>query len=348
MIQLAELRGLSQNTSNTTLVNYSFVKYIDFGMRFVGLLVHLAYILFIVFVKGFQKRQLIYLHHVNIIGLIYAAHYCCYVFNKTPSLDNEYLNDLLCDISSMVWTILKFLRMNSLLLLALYRYIAVYYITFHRQLTKNLCEMALGIIATWTFCLAISFTLKYSIHTTYSDLYCFEGDSENLRSVLVFILTSNILGIVIPSVVIAVLYVRIIQKIKNVQVGLNERNMLPGLSSLRELATIRASDTLTLVSSILNLSWLGSSRQSRHATKNITRSKHRSLAFQFLLIHGINLVGSVSSIMVNISFKLAESDESLSSVLVDIPYVRPLFRIFFMLTETLIPILSVYMTLWKK
>ena len=107
-------------------------------MRFVAFLVHLDYILFIVFVKCFQKRQLIYLHHVNIIGLIYVAHYCCYVFNKTPSLDNEYLNDLLCDISSIVWTILKFMRMNSFLLLA------VYHITFHRQLNRNLCQMALG------------------------------------------------------------------------------------------------------------------------------------------------------------------------------------------------------------
>ena len=100
---------------------------------------------------------------------------------------------------------------------------------------------------------------------------------------MVFILANNILGIVVPSVVIAFLYVRIIQKIKNEQVNLSETNRSPGLSNLPEFNAnrVRASDTSTLVSSILNLSaiWLGSSKKSRHAAMNSSnRSKHRSLA----------------------------------------------------------------------
>ena len=157
---------------------------------------------------------MIFLPHVNLIGLIYTAHYVCYIVNTAPTFSNSFLNDVLCYMSSMVWLIVGFLRMYSIVLLASYRYTAVFYINFHRVLTRSSLQMAASIALTWTVSIIMSFILKYAFQTTYSIFYCFQGYSDDINVVTWFMVVNNFLSVVIPSVLIAVCYVRILQKVK--------------------------------------------------------------------------------------------------------------------------------------
>ncbi len=199
IIELGSIMWLVKGTSTG---HESVVNYIDYVVRVLSLLIHLAYFVFIIFIKDFQKRQLLYLHHVNFIGMIYTLHYCCYIFGQSPQFGSPEINDAICFLSSIVWMVTKFLRMYSLLLLAIYRYVAVYNIKYHRIFTGKLSHMILAILFVWIFSIVASFILKYSFNTTYAVFYCFEGDSQNLNIVAWFMVINTGFSIVLPSVLI--------------------------------------------------------------------------------------------------------------------------------------------------
>jgi len=100
-------------------------------------------------------------------------------------------------------------------------------------------------------------------------------------------------------------------------------------------------------------STIGTSNQSSSVPSTVKksnvskRSKLYSLALQLILINGVNILGSVFSILVDTSLKLATSGNNLS-LLTDFQYLRPLFRFFFILAQALIPVLSIILTPWNK
>lgn len=164
-------------TSNQIFYLNSTINYVENGIRISTISIYTFYFIFLIIVKKFQERQLIYLHHVNLIGFIVSIHYVCYIASPKPNFEDEMTNSVLCTISSFVWTITNFLRIYSLVLLALYRYFAVYKINFYRKWTRSLWKIWLGIFVAWISCLIITFVLKYSFNTTYSVFYCFEGNN---------------------------------------------------------------------------------------------------------------------------------------------------------------------------
>ena len=159
------------NHSNGTLLLKSLslglvTDYIDYIVRIGALLIHLIYILFIIYFKEFQIRSMVFLHHVNIVSTIYCIHYVFYIGNQTASFSSDGANDFLCYLSEMIWINLKFLRLYSLLLLAVYRYTSVFRIQFHRTFNNNLYRMFLSIAAVWVFSIIMSFFCRASNEMT--------------------------------------------------------------------------------------------------------------------------------------------------------------------------------------
>jgi len=106
---------------NATMINNA-LNITDYTCRVAGVVVHCLYFISICFFAAFRTRQFLFLHHVNFISFIYFIHYCAYIKGYTSSLSNNpEINDIFCNVSEILWIILKFLRLYSLSLLALYR-----------------------------------------------------------------------------------------------------------------------------------------------------------------------------------------------------------------------------------
>lgn len=63
--------------------------FLDYIVRCAALMIHVVYVLFILYFKEFKSRTMLYLHHVNIISLFYCVHYVFYIGNQTASFSNN-------------------------------------------------------------------------------------------------------------------------------------------------------------------------------------------------------------------------------------------------------------------
>lgn len=329
MTDLSELTSVFENATNVTIVLNSVANQMDNVMRFLSLFVHLVYVGFICVFRDFRTRQMLYLNHVNLVSLIYCLHYACYITTQTPNFNSQALNNILCYISSMVWLVSKFLRMYSLLLLAFYRYTAVFHMQFYRVLSGSWFYMTLGIALIWIYSIAGSFMLKYTYQTRYSIFYCFEGDSNDINIVISFLIVNNFFAIAIPSLLVFFFYIRIMQRINELTNKLSPQEQL--------VKTISTAMKTTQVTSTTS------------DPPKLKRRKQFNIALQLIFINSVNIIGSVFSILIETRLKLATTNDvsSLTS-LQDNQYERPIFRFVFLLTQSLIPISSIVLSSWNK
>ena len=362
---MPNITDLSNNTAlNITVDVITFLNYMDYCVRVISLLVHIFYFLFIFKIKEFQSRQMIYLHNVNLVGLIYSIQYAAFITNQTASLGDPWLNDLICLMVSMIWMILKYARMYSLLLLAAFRYTSVYKIKFHREFTRSLFKMIMSIVFTWVFSLVISLILKYSFNTSYSVFYCFEGYSNDPDITKAFLGVNIILSIGVPMLLIIYLYIRILQKIKELSANLKKggkgtngccmnlrdcfKNVQP--NKIKTVITEGVSAVLsTAVTGLKSVTTTNAPSNNSNTVKNFTqnnKNKQIDFATQLIVINGLNIVGSIFSIFTGVDIETLTVDYYVIDA--DFDITRPLFRIIFLGIQTSIPILSIFLSPWKK
>ena len=366
---MSDLSGLStfyKNTTNVTVIIDSVANYFDNVMRVIAVIIHLVYFGFIIHLKDFRIRQMIYLHNVNFVGFVYCLHYLCYISSQSPTFSDQLINDILCWFSSMLWLSLKYLRMYSLLLLAFYRYIAVFHITFHRTFTKNLCRMILGIVFVWIFSISISLIIKYAFKTKYSIFYCFEGNSDDMNIVIGFLVVNNLTAIIIPMLLIIYVYIRIMLKVRELTSKLSKQvyykndskgnfNVLQLVKTIKlnkvrsQSSKITQQDTMnTLNNSTRTISTNTNTNSSNGGSRaQIKRNKQTNMALQLILINGSMILGSIFLIVIDVTLNLATSNNNFY-ILTQSQFSRPIFRFIFLFTQSLIPILSIVLSAWKK
>ncbi len=343
--ELSTITDLIQNNTNITVVTSAFVNYLDNVMRVCSLIVYTVYFISIAFIKSLRTRHLIFLHHVNLSGFIYTLHYVCYLTTQSPKFADPKINEILCYVSGQIWLIVNFLRTYSVLLLAAYRYTAVYHINFFKNFTNSRLQMAMSILATWLFSITVSFILKHSFTTNYSVFFCFVGDSPYMSIVISFLVTNVFLSTILPILLTVFLYVRILQKIKLITKNLSKANAtISNKSTISSKALNKVLPKIRQSNSTSDMA--GSSSGTGYRKESTNRQK--TLALQFVLINAINILGSIFSILINISLNLATSGtgQSLSS-LEYFQYLRPIFRFIFILIQTMIPPLSLMNRPWR-
>jgi hypothetical protein len=76
-------------TSNDTGIQYLNIglitNYLDYIMRFAALIIHAIYLLFLIYFKEFQVRSMLYLHHVNIVSMLYCLMFIMWIGNLTSA-----------------------------------------------------------------------------------------------------------------------------------------------------------------------------------------------------------------------------------------------------------------------
>ena len=75
--------------SNDTGIQYLNIglitNYLDYIMRFAALIIHAVYLLFLIYFKEFQVRSMLYLHHVNIVSMLYCLMYIMWIGSSTSA-----------------------------------------------------------------------------------------------------------------------------------------------------------------------------------------------------------------------------------------------------------------------
>ena len=138
--------------SNSNDSSDSFIialKDVDYVVRVVSLLLFVIYFVLVLILRELRTKNLLYVHHANAIGFVFVLMYMVYFNATTPSTSNPSVNVSLCKLTEFIWGILKYLRSYSILLIALYRFVAVKYVNVFKRINKShisifLCPLLLN------------------------------------------------------------------------------------------------------------------------------------------------------------------------------------------------------------
>jgi hypothetical protein len=77
---------LAYNDTSILLLNIGLItNYLDYFMRFVALIIHAVYLFFLIYFKEFQVRSMLYLHHVNIVSMLYCLMFIMWIGSSTSA-----------------------------------------------------------------------------------------------------------------------------------------------------------------------------------------------------------------------------------------------------------------------
>ena len=127
-------------TTNATSTASPFeicVQYIDTATRFIVLGTGVCYFILVMAFKHLRKITFFQMHHVNFIGLIQGIILSAWSFNIYPALGNKILDEVFCFVSEILWGTLKNARAYAVLVLALYRYGAIFKASSYKKVSES-------------------------------------------------------------------------------------------------------------------------------------------------------------------------------------------------------------------
>ena len=129
-----------------------YVNYIDFAIRSYDLVIHLIYFSYILLKKNceLRSRTYLFLHNINVSTLAISLVYVAYINTRAPSFANATLNSVLCELTELFWSLIKYARVFSLLLLAVYRYIGCFYVQLFKKINSKRIYIY-GLISIFTY-----------------------------------------------------------------------------------------------------------------------------------------------------------------------------------------------------
>ena len=311
---LAEINNnifATQRASPTNIPVQLFInllEYADLFLRLIGLIIHLIYFYLVLRVKELRFRSLIYIHQINFYGLIFMLHYMCYVTTNTPNLDNQLLNAFLCEASEFVWATTKFLRSYSILLLAIFRMLAVVKIKWFTMWAKSNMIIALSIGVEYALSLSIVFVSKHLFGTTHGKFYCQDGFSDTFRKGLNYFTLTSSIGILVPNLLVIFIYVV-------TKRTLNRNKKRLNVAKASELNNLTTENVFNLRLKI--------------------RSQQESLIRQLLYINLFLVLSSLSFIIVNFANLFDEFSNTWY-------HYRLITRIASLAFQSAVPIISLY------
>ena len=198
----------STDLPDTQIVSFVIVlSYVDLVVRVTACLIFVAYFLMVALLKDLRKSNLLYVHHGNLVGFFFIIMYMFYFNTTQPSFSSAYLNDLYCKLSEISWSMLRYLRTYSILLIAVQRLIAVHFVRIFKKMSHSYVYMIIPIVFVWVFSIICVFSTKFGFQTTYGSLFCIDGYSNEIQSALGYLITSSITGIALPFLLTFILYI---------------------------------------------------------------------------------------------------------------------------------------------
>ena len=211
----------SNPTDNTSFLATSLnqsVNYIDYAVRIYDLIIHIIYFSYILLKKNceLRSRTYLFLHNINISTFTISLIYVLYINNRAPSFANDTLNAVLCELTELFWSLIKYGRVFSLLLLAIYRYIGCFYVQLFKKINSKLIYIYGLISISWIVSIIIPTIFKFALNTTHSIYFCTEGYApDRINDSIIYYVVNTFLSSVVPTAFIIILYIKIYSKLKS-------------------------------------------------------------------------------------------------------------------------------------
>ena len=211
------MNNSSVNESASPVVMIDALNYIDLTIRCLTTAIFLAYFALVACFKEQRKASLVYVHHANFVNMIYTLIFLCFFNSTYPNLGSENVNNAFCQLVEILFGLLKFLRSYSVLLIALYRLAAVYAIDFYRHVNKSSWKIPVSVAILWLLSITLALSTKYATRTTYHKSLCLDGYSNEMASIIAYMVVTSLVGILLPSSLALVIYYMVRHKLNKTE-----------------------------------------------------------------------------------------------------------------------------------
>lgn len=226
--------NLNSTNSSVTPNIFGFMNDIDNASRMILLATHTLYLFIVIFFKEFQKVSYFNMTHINIIGFLTGIHYCLWINKKFPTFDDIKLNEILCSVSEVVWAVFKYARAYSILVLAVYRYIAVYRAKSFSQISRSIVYAVLSSVLVWLVSGIIFLIAKYSGQSYPGLIICYDGYALTRTNTIIYYVITSLLGFVLPIVLVCFFYFKIQSKLNKLSHNLHHEMQNPQLGRMKD------------------------------------------------------------------------------------------------------------------
>ena len=307
---------------------------IDTLIRIMALVTHVTYFSFIILVKDMRAISLIYMHQVNFFGLIFVLHFASYIGTSKPMFEDAQLDSVLCVLSETLWSGLKYFRSYSVLLLAIFRMVAVVNSNLFRKWVNSSRIILTSLVAQVLVCFSLMAVTKFAMTTTYGPFLCDDGFTRDFVAGIIYFAITSLLGMAIPCFFVMVVFVFTFFAIKNMSKRLNTTNrftfITPTLIFHHSSTTDRTSMSI------------------QEMNKKLSQKKR--LTHQFFFINVCLLVSLLTFMFLNLINLLAEFESKWL-------HYRLVIRITCVLSQGIVPLVSLsgnpvvkaaFQTIWSK
>lgn len=172
-------------------------------------------IYFILFAISKETKKLSYfhVHHINFIGLLQAVLVAAWSFTPYLSFESIILNSILCYFSEILYGTLKNARAYAMMILALFRFIAVFKINLYKKISNSWYFLFVSALFSWVGSFLLFFIAKYSTGSTSSRI-CVDGFNADQNMLYAYFSSMSILGFIIPSLIVFIIYFLIQNELK--------------------------------------------------------------------------------------------------------------------------------------
>ena len=342
------------NSTNGTMPSPSVVPFdylyntliiLDNVLKTAGFLVTLFYIVVLIFSKSLHKRTFMFLNHAAISNIFYETMMILYSFSTHPNVGNENINNILCSTSEIVWIFASFIRAYSMLLLAIYRYLATFHVNIFKRINQSMLCLCSMLASIYGISFVLPFIGKYTFGTSYSFVYCLDGNSPYLLNTILYLIYTYVFLIIIPVPTVIIIYARIMNKLNMLSSNVTSEKKAQGVQL--DTASTAVSQAATKSQSKISLANTDSSAVdgvSRRSKKSLTikdtrklrksYDKQKTFAYQLIFM----CVALVASSFVLVIFLL----RNMPNYFIIFYYFRPIFRIYLVLAMTIVPLTCLY------
>lgn len=195
-------------------ISAEILKYAEILVRVGCLTTHLTYFVVLINIKKLRTQTHFFMHHMNLVGLLYVVHHMFYFYYSHPINMDPETSNLLCTLSEIFWGMLKYLRPYSLVLLAIYRYIAITNVRTFKIINQSSYMIVSSVIILWTMAFVIFMVMKISFSTTYEFYNCLDGYAINWHSLINYYVFTTFFAELVPFVLIFVMTIIILHTLK--------------------------------------------------------------------------------------------------------------------------------------
>ena len=141
----------------------------------------------------------------------------CYINNGgQPTFANATLNDVLCSMSEILWIFAIYIRMYSVLLIAIYRYLAVFHMRLFNRLNASWPHLLGPVVCVWLFSIACPVATKFAFRTRYSAVLCLDGFTTDVGDLVLYCVVNFSLMIALPALSSVAIYMIIVHKLHDI------------------------------------------------------------------------------------------------------------------------------------